>query len=122
MTETEQDDDDPETKARKAKQADLNEHIEALKRERGSRFAQAAAMRTVDDFQSDSEESEEDSDDEPTLNSMLNSNRGRKELANDSDENFDKGIFAENEFGQSTCADAPSSDDYTTHLSGSSLT
>jgi hypothetical protein len=121
VTESEKDDDDenPEIKARNEKLADLKEHIQAYRRQRGDRFAQAATMRTVDDFESDSEESEEDPDDELTSDSILHANTVQKEQANDSHGNFDEdsddGSVAGNELRQPTSADALSPDNYGTH-------
>ena len=78
---------DPEQQARDQNAMHMREAIEALAKSsnRGSRFAKTAAKRTISALQSHSEasdksnESEEDPDDDPTLESLLAAQKGQNQ-------------------------------------------
>jgi hypothetical protein len=65
-----------EEQVRKARDADMKERIKGLAQTRGTSFSRAAAKKTVADFQSDSEESEEDPDDEPPQKTSMRGSSG----------------------------------------------
>lgn len=72
---------DPEQQARDQNAMHMREAIEALAKSsnRGSRFAKTAAKRTIYALQSLSDESEEDPDDDPTLESLLAAQKGQNQ-------------------------------------------
>jgi hypothetical protein len=83
-------DETEESRIRKANKAAARSEINALARERGARFSAAASKKTVDDFQTDSEESEEDLDepvvDKFTIDLLDESSDGEGDRSDDDDE------------------------------------